>query len=128
MTAAGVAPVFSASEPEVDDQRTAYGLAAFSDDDNAYVAVSRRSETRVRLLQLEDRDGRVGYKAEDTLDLPGSFTLPNGKSWTPCADPGDHAQVEGMVVDQEEHVLYAAQRTSGCGGSTSTTRSSAAPS
>ncbi|MEU9052310.1 phytase [Streptomyces sp. NPDC048384] len=113
VTAAGVAPVFAASEAEVDDQRTAYGLAAFSDDDNAYVAVSRRSETRVRLLQLEDRDGRVGYKAEDTLDLPGSFTLPNGKSWTPCADPGDHAQVEGMVVDQEEHVLYAAQEDVG---------------
>ncbi|MEV6996159.1 phytase [Streptomyces sp. NPDC093982] len=113
VTAAGVAPVFSASEAEVDEQRTAYGLAAFSDDDNAYVAVSRRSETRVRLLQLEDRGGRVGYKAEDTLDLPGSFTLPNGKSWTPCADPGDHAQIEGMVVDQEEHVLYAAQEDVG---------------
>ncbi|WP_217214294.1 phytase [Streptomyces sp. AC550_RSS872] len=113
VTAANAAPVFSASETEVDDQRTAYGLAAFSDDDNAYVAVSRRSETRVRLLQLEDRGGRVGYKTEDTLDLPGSFTLPNGKSWTPCADPGDHAQVEGMVVDQEEHVLYAAQEDVG---------------
>ncbi|MFJ8533963.1 phytase [Streptomyces sp. NPDC093591] len=113
VTAADAAPVFSASEAEVDDQRTAYGLAAFSDDDNAYVAVSRRSETRVRLLQLEDRDGRVGYKTEDTLDLPASFTLPNGTSWTPCADPGDHAQVEGMVVDQEQHVLYAAQEDVG---------------
>ncbi|MGW6737043.1 phytase [Streptomyces sp. NPDC055013] len=113
VTAAGAAPVFSASEAEVDDQRTAYGLAAFSDDDNAYVVVSRRSETRVRLLQLEDRGGRVGYKAEDTLDLPGSFTLPNGRSWTPCADPGDRAQVEGMVVDQEKHVLYAAQEDVG---------------
>lgn len=113
VTAADAAPVFSASEAEVDDQRTAYGLAAFSDDDNAYVVVSRRSETRVRLLQLEDRDGRVGYRTEDTLDLPGSFTLPNGTRWTPCADPGDHAQVEGMVVDQEKHVLYAAQEDVG---------------
>ncbi|GHH17444.1 phytase [Streptomyces lanatus] len=113
VTAADVAPVFSASETDVDEQRTAYGLAAFSDDDNAYVAVSRRSETRVRLLKLEDRDGRVGYRTRDTLDLPGSFTLPNGRSWTPCADPGDHAQVEGMVVDQEKHVLYAAQEDVG---------------
>ncbi|KOG18004.1 phytase [Streptomyces viridochromogenes] len=113
VTAADAAPVFSASEAEVDDQRTAYGLAAFSDDDNAYAVVSRRSETRVRLLRLEDRDGRVGYATEDTLDLPASFTLPNGQSWTPCADPGDHAQVEGMVVDQEEHVLYAAQEDVG---------------
>ncbi|MGI5379867.1 phytase [Streptomyces sp. CA-251387] len=113
VTAADAAPVFSASEAEVDDQRTAYGLAAFSDDDNAYAVVSRRSETRVRLLQLEDRNGRVGYKAEDTLDLPASFRLPNGTDWTPCADPGDRPQVEGMVVDQEEHVLYAAQEDVG---------------
>ena len=113
VTAADTAPVFSASETDVDDQRSAYGLAAFSDDDHAYAVVSRRSETRVRLLRLADRDGRVGYRTEDTLDLPASFTLPNGASWTPCADPGDHAQVEGMVVDQEEHVLYAAQEDVG---------------
>ncbi|WP_435281690.1 phytase [Streptomyces koelreuteriae] len=113
VTAADIAPVFASTEAEVDDQRTAYGLAAFSDDDHAYAVVSRRSETRVRLLQLEDRDGRVGYKAEDTLDLPRSFTLPDGGKWTPCADPGDHAQVEGMVVDQEEQVLYAAQEDVG---------------
>ncbi|MBT2423301.1 phytase [Streptomyces sp. ISL-22] len=113
VTAADAAPVFSASEAEVDDQRTAYGLAAFSDDDEAYVVVSRRSETRVRLLRLEDRGGRVGYRTEDTLDLPASFTLPDGTDWTPCADPGDRPQVEGMVVDQEEHVLYAAQEDVG---------------
>ncbi|MDF3147128.1 MULTISPECIES: phytase [unclassified Streptomyces] len=113
VTAADAAPVFSASEAEVDDQRTAYGLAAFSDDDHAYAVVSRRSETRVRLLRLEDHDGRVGYKTKDTLDLPASFTLPNGSSWTPCADPGDRPQVEGMVVDQERHVLYAAQEDVG---------------
>ncbi|KUM79182.1 phytase [Streptomyces curacoi] len=113
VTAADAAPVFSASEAEVDDQRTAYGLAAFSDDDEAYVVVSRRSETRVRLLRLEDRGGRIGYRTEDTLDLPASFTLPDGTDWTPCADPGDRPQVEGMVVDQEEHVLYAAQEDVG---------------
>lgn len=113
VTAADAAPVFAASEAEVDDQRTAYGLAAFSDDGDAYAVVSRRSETRIRLLRLEDRDGRVGYRTEDTLDLPATFTLPNATSWTPCADPGDRAQVEGMVVDQEEHVLYAAQEDVG---------------
>ncbi|MFI7407572.1 phytase [Streptomyces sp. NPDC049627] len=113
VTAADAAPVFSTSEAEVDDQRTAYGLAAFSDDDNAYAVVSRRSESRVRLLRLEDRDGRVGYRTEDTLDLPTSFRLPDGTGWAPCADPGDRPQVEGMVVDQEEHVLYAAQEDVG---------------
>ncbi|MEU8525548.1 MULTISPECIES: phytase [Streptomyces] len=106
-------PVFAADETEVNDQRTSYGLAAFSDDDDAYVVVSQREETRLRLLQLEDRGGRVGYRTDDTLDLPATFTLPNGKAWTPCADPGENPQVEGMAVDLEEHVLYAAQERVG---------------
>jgi 3-phytase len=113
VTAAGAAPVFAASEAEVDDQHTAYGLAAYSDDDGAHVVVSQRSKTRVRLLRLEDRGGRVGYRTEDTLALPSTFRLPNGTDWTPCADPGEGPQVEGMAVDQEEHVLYAAQEDVG---------------
>ncbi|MFC9244895.1 phytase [Streptomyces sp. NPDC057136] len=113
MTAPGVKPVFAASESEVDDQRTSYGLAAFSDDGDAYVVVSQREESRLRLLELEDIGGRVGYRTEDTLDLPGAFTLPDGTDWTPCADPGERPQVEGMAVDQEEHVLYAAQEAVG---------------
>ncbi|MFB7941966.1 phytase [Streptomyces sp. NPDC056049] len=113
VTAPDVTPVFAADEAEVDDQRTSYGLAAFSDGDDAYAVVSRREETRLRLLQLEDRDGLVGYKTEDTLDLPATFALPDGTDWTPCADPGENPQVEGMAVDQEEHVLYAAQERVG---------------
>ncbi|MET9675639.1 phytase [Streptomyces sp. NPDC006482] len=113
VTAADVAPVFAADESEVDEQHTTYGLAAYSDDDEAYVVVSRREETSLRLLELEDRGGRVGYRTEDTLDLPSSFTLPDGTSWRPCADPGERPQVEGMAVDQEEHVLYAAQEAVG---------------
>ncbi|WP_405851666.1 phytase [Streptomyces sp. NBC_00090] len=113
VTAAGVAPVFAADETEVDEQHTTYGLAAYSDDDEAYVVVSRREETSLRLLELEDRGGRVGYRTADTLDLPASFTLPDGSSWRPCADPGERPQVEGMAVDQEEHVLYAAQEAVG---------------
>ncbi|MGP3632608.1 phytase [Streptomyces sp. 24-1644] len=113
VTAPGVKPVFATSESEVDDQRTSYGLAAFSDDDDAYVVVSQREESRLRLLELEDVGGRVGYRTEDTLDLPGTFTLPDGTDWAPCADPGERPQVEGMAVDQEEHVLYAAQEAVG---------------
>lgn len=113
VTAAGVPPVFAADESEVDEQHTTYGLAAYSDGDDAYVVVSRREETSLRLLELVDRGGRVGYRTEDTLDLPASFTLPDGTSWRPCADPGERPQVEGMAVDQEEHVLYAAQEAVG---------------
>nr|WP_236242737.1 phytase [Streptomyces sp. CC228A] len=113
VTAPGAAPVFAADEAEVDGQRTSYGLTAFSDDDDAYVVVSQREETRLRLLELKDEDGRVGFEAEDTLDLPASFTLPDGSDWAPCADPGENPQVEGMAVDLEERVLYAAQETVG---------------
>ncbi|MEV4947533.1 phytase [Streptomyces sp. NPDC053755] len=113
VTAPDVRPVFAADEGAVDDQRTAYGLAAYSDGDEAYVVVSQREETRLRLLELEDRGGKVGYRTKDTLDLPGAFALPDGTTWSPCADPGERPQVEGMAVDQEEHVLYAAQEAVG---------------
>jgi 3-phytase len=113
VTASDVAPVFAADETQVDDQRTAYGLTAFTDDDHAYVVASQREESRLRLLELEDRGGRVGYRAKDTLDLPRTFALPDGTKWQPCADPGERPQVEGMAVDQEEQVLYAAQEAVG---------------
>ncbi|MFG2195200.1 phytase [Streptomyces sp. NPDC048639] len=114
VTAADAGPVFSKDEGDVDEQRTAYGLAAYTHDGDAYAVVSRRSETRLKLLKLKDAGGgKVGYTTEDSLDLPGAFTLPNGKRWEPCADPGDHAQVEGMAVDLEERVLYAAQEDVG---------------
>jgi 3-phytase len=117
VTARGVGPVFSRDEEEVDEQRNAYGLAAYSDAYNdggsAYAVVSRREETGLKLLRLKDVDGKVGYTTRDSVALPASFTLPGGKRWTPCADPGERPQVEGMAVDQEEHVLYAAQEDVG---------------
>ncbi|WP_097867915.1 phytase [Streptomyces sp. rh34] len=113
VTAPDAKPVFASGESEVDEQRTAYGLTAFSDDDDAYVVVSQREETRLRLLQLKDRGGKVGYETEDTLSLPGSFELPDGTDWAPCGDPGERPQVEGMAFDQEEGVLYAAQEAVG---------------
>jgi 3-phytase len=113
VTAPDVKPVFASSEAEVDEQRTSYGMTAFSDDDDAYVVVSRRNETRLRLLELKDRNGKVGYQREDTIDLPDTFRLPDGTDWTPCGDPGERPQVEGMAVDKEEGVLYAAQEAVG---------------
>ncbi len=113
VTAPAVEPVFAAGEAEVDEQRTSYGLTAFSDDDDAYVVVSQREETRLRLLELKDVGGKVGYQREDTLALPGTFGLPDGTRWRPCADPGELPQVEGMAVDAERGVLYAAQEAVG---------------
>ncbi|MBC9712763.1 phytase [Streptomyces sp. TRM66268-LWL] len=108
--------VFSASQDEVNEQRTAYGLATWTDrkTGRSYALVSQRERTRVALLELSARtDGTVGYTKVRTLDLPQSFQLPNGTSWTPCGEPGELPQVEGMVVDPANGTLYAGQEDVG---------------
>ncbi|GAB1690950.1 phytase [Krasilnikovia sp. M28-CT-15] len=113
VTATDAPRIFSADEAEVDQQNTAYGLATFADGDDAYAVVSRRHRTTVSLLELVARDGRVSYEREDSLRLPSTFRLPNGANWTPCAEPGEQPQVEGMVIDAAAGVLYAAQEDVG---------------
>ncbi|MER5568400.1 phytase [Streptomyces goshikiensis] len=116
VTAPAVPPVFSASQGEINDQRTAYGLATWTDraTGRSYALVSRRHETRIALLELTAAPGgTVGYRLVRTLDLPSSFRLPNGSSWTPCGEPGERPQVEGMVVDPADGTLYAGQEDVG---------------
>ncbi|MGW7313732.1 phytase [Streptomyces sp. NPDC054865] len=116
VTAPAVPPVFSASQEEINDQRTAYGLATWTDraTGRTHALVSRRHETRVALLELTaSPGGTVGYRLVRTLDLPSSFRLPNGTSWTPCGEPGERPQVEGMVVDPANGTLYAGQEDVG---------------
>ncbi|MEV6651869.1 phytase [Streptomyces sp. NPDC051219] len=116
ITDPAAAPVFSADQSEVNEQRTAYGLAAWTDrgTNRSYALVSRRNETRVGLLELTvNTSGTVGYRKVRTLDLPASFRLPNGDRWTPCAEPGERPQVEGMVVDPANGTLYAGQEDVG---------------
>ncbi|WP_189336869.1 phytase [Actinoplanes ianthinogenes] len=113
ITAAGLIDVTSADAPllfakdqaEVEEQATGYGLATY----DRYAVVSRRHSTRLGIFRLEERHGKVTYRTSDTLDLPSSFRLPNGGTWSPCEEPGEGPQVEGMVVDAEAGVLYAAQ-------------------
>ncbi|MEQ0564744.1 phytase [Amycolatopsis sp. NEAU-NG30] len=107
-------PVFSASESEVDGQRTAYGLAAGRDPRTGlkWVAVTRRHETRVALLKLVDQPGgTVGTVPLATVDLPSRFRLPDGTTWAPCEKPGEGPQLEGSVFDGR--VLYTAQEDVG---------------
>ncbi len=114
VTDPAAAPVFSASESEVDEQRTAYGLAAGRDPRTGvrWVAVTRRHETRVALLRLADRpDGTVGTAPIATVDLPSTFRLPDGSAWSPCEEPGEVPQLEGSVLDGR--VLYTAQEDVG---------------
>ncbi|GGY44075.1 phytase [Streptomyces tanashiensis] len=108
--------VFSRDQAEVDEQRTAYGLATWTDpaSGKAYALVSRRERTSIALLELLPAPGgRVTYRKIRTLDLPSSFRLPDGTSWSPCAEPDELPQVEGMVVDPANGTLYAGQEDIG---------------
>ncbi|MFE1320579.1 phytase [Kitasatospora phosalacinea] len=116
VTDPGARPVFSADQAEVNEQRTAYGLATWTGraTGRAYALVSQRNRTRIALLELlATPAGTVGYRQVRTLDLPSSFRLPDGATWTPCAEPGDLPQVEGMVVDPSDGTLYAGQEDVG---------------
>ncbi|MEU6113427.1 phytase [Streptomyces sp. NPDC047117] len=109
-------PVFSADQDEVNAQQTAYGLATWTDTatGRSYALVSRRNRTTLALLELTaTAHGKVGYHRVRTLDLPAASRLPNGDSWTPCAEPGELPQVEGMVVDPGDNTLYAGQEDVG---------------
>ncbi|GAB2942141.1 phytase [Streptomyces heilongjiangensis] len=116
ITDPAAAPVFSADQAEINDQRTAYGLATWTDraTGRSYALVSRRERTRLALLELVPAaHGTVGYRRVRTLDLPSSFRLPDGTTWRPCAEPGELPQVEGMVVDPATGTLYAGQEDIG---------------
>ncbi|MGW0532519.1 phytase [Streptomyces sp. NPDC003032] len=109
-------PVFSSSQEQIDEQRTAYGLATWTDKSTgrSYALVSRRERTSVALLEITPgAGGKVGYRKVRTLDLPAEFRLPDGTSWSPCGEPGELPQVEGMVVDPANGMLYAGQEDVG---------------
>ncbi|WP_405526119.1 phytase [Streptomyces avidinii] len=108
--------IFSTGQDEVNEQRTAYGLAAYTDrrTGRSYAVTSRRHATALALAELRpNATGKVGYRTVRTTSLPSSFTLPNGKSWAPCGEPGEDPQVEGMVVDPDTGDLYAGQEDIG---------------
>ncbi|MFD4792113.1 phytase [Streptomyces anulatus] len=108
--------VFSADQDEVDEQATAYGLATWTDrrSGRSYALASRRDRTSVALLELlPTRSGTVTYRKVRSLDLPSAFRLPDGTSWSPCGEPGELPQVEGMVVDPADGTLYAGQEDVG---------------
>ncbi|POX37405.1 hydrolase [Streptomyces sp. Ru73] len=116
VTAPDVPHVFSADQDEINEQQTAYGLTTWTDTatGRSYALVSRRNRTTLALLELTAAPGgKVGYHKVRTLDLPSTFRLPNGSSWTPCAEPGELPQVEGMAVDPATGTLYAGQEDVG---------------
>ncbi|MFI9580602.1 phytase [Streptomyces sp. NPDC052236] len=116
VTDPAASPVFSTDQSDINEQRTAYGLATWQDKSTgrSYALVSRRNRTGIALLELKrTAAGTVGYRKIRTLELPSSFRLPNGTSWSPCAEPDELPQVEGMVVDPANGMLYAGQEDIG---------------
>lgn len=107
--------VFNEDQDAVNDQETVYGLTAWVDRRSRvpYVVVSQRHATRLALLRLVGAADGIRSETVDTIDLPSSFPLPSGGSWTPCDEPGVGPQVEGMVVDAERGLLFAAQEDVG---------------
>ncbi|GAA3446816.1 phytase [Planomonospora venezuelensis] len=106
--------VFNTTQEQVNKAETAYGLAAWKDSTGTYVLVSQRHRTTVALLKLKTAPGgRIGYDKVRQISLPSSFDLPGGATWSPCLEPDELPQVEGMVVDVQRDVLYAAQETVG---------------
>ncbi|RZS43311.1 3-phytase [Herbihabitans rhizosphaerae] len=115
ITTASPRLLFSASEAEVEEQRTGYGTTVWPDPAGGapFVVVSRRHETRLAVFRMRsDSTGKIGYVPSAQIDLPATFTV-GGAEWTPCAEPGERPQVEGMVVDGVANVLYAAQEDVG---------------
>lgn len=108
--------VFSNSQAQVNEQATAYGIALYQDrkSGRSFAFVSQRSRTAIGVVELvQTEQGQITYRKLQQIDLPSQFKLPNGRTWTPCEDPGDLPQVEGMVVDQQQGILYAGQEDVG---------------
>ena len=102
---------FSADQAEVNDQRTAYGLATWTDTatGTSYALVSRRERTRARACsncsrRPAARSATAGPHPRPALLASGCRTARRGR---PCAEPGELPQVEGMVVDPATGTLYA---------------------
>lgn len=107
--------LFNDTENAVEEQQTGYGLAVRpTRDGQSYVVVSRRHTTELGLFRIASEPGcALGYFRTDGVALADTFTLADGSTWSPCEEPGEGPQVEGMVVDRRLDVLYAAQEDVG---------------
>lgn len=115
VSAPDMTPIFSSDQDEVNKGYTAYGLTTYTREGKTQALVSRNSTTRVAVLELEDDGaGHIQYSPVDMLDFPHKFPLPDGGTWTPCADDDiDRPQFEGMVADPAHNALYLGQENVG---------------
>ncbi|WP_137939093.1 phytase [Chitinivorax sp. B] len=110
--------VFSQSQHEVNQQQTAYGLATGWLQGQPIAIASQRNQSRLaKLVLIALPDDTVSYRLHERILLPGRFTLPDHHTWSPClGNDGESAQIEGMVLDSQQGMLYAAQETVGIWG------------
>ncbi|MBB3060149.1 phytase [Microbulbifer rhizosphaerae] len=114
VSAASLPWIFSASQEEVNEEFTAYGLTAWQRFGNTEVFVTQNGEAVVAHLRLlSQADGTVTYEQAGTIELPTQFLLPDGTTWEPCTDPDERPFAEGLVVDDDRGVLYIAQEAVG---------------
>lgn len=105
---------FAHTPEDVAEQATAYGVTARTGHDGKlYAIASQRNQPHLGMYELSVSVTGVTYTKVAELELPSQFNLSDGTTWTPCGDPGEGPQVEGMVVDRQHDVLYAAQETVG---------------
>ncbi|WNG37203.1 phytase [Archangium violaceum] len=105
----------------LDDQSTAYGLGLYRDpSDRFHAFVTQRSRSVVAWLELyEAGTEQVGYRKVREFRFNPRFSLPTPDGhgqllWSPCREePAEDPQLEGLVVDQQEGILYAAQEVVG---------------
>jgi 3-phytase len=114
VTAAEQEFLFNPDRAAVEEEHTAYGVAAWQPGDgSAYAVITQEGTTRIATARIVATGGQLGYTDVSHLDLPGSFPLPDGTTWTPCEEPGVQPQLEGVAVDQRSDVLYATQEDVG---------------
>lgn len=107
--------IFSEDQAEVNEERTAYGLAVGYNGDQVVAFASQRERPVVAMLSLTTTaESLVDYTVVQTFSLPSEFELPDGSTWTPCQEDDEELpQVEGMVIDEARGLLYLGQEQVG---------------
>lgn len=105
----------------LEDSNTAYGMTTFrlDEDEPVFAMVSQNNRGVIGQFELVDTgQGTVSYERVREFRFSPVFDVaaPGGESiaWSPCREEVDEdLQFEGLVVDVEEGVLYAAQEVVG---------------
>lgn len=114
VTARGLEFLFSPDRETVEEEQTAYGLAAWQPRPGAHrVVVTREGKPVIATAKVVVDGRKVGYTDVRRMRMPGTFELPDGTTWVPCEEPGVGPQLEGVTVDHRSDTLFATQEDVG---------------